>query len=244
MSNWRKDIQKTGEWDIETRKSWIIKWGPGPNDSVGRHFDSTILVFGPLKFEYYFNDENSSANCQECGMVHEPEAPHFPFGTYFEGFTKVHNRFPHWSDVTEHCPPKIRAALKDFLDLQGKWSEPKEALPQEEFVARELGALPIHSQKIDPKAQVFTLMTDMDAKLEEVGNPFVGQPNDEKTRAQIAEAMEQVLGRNTRVNAKAVGDKVELDITLMPEMAADRVEIVYREEKDDEDEEGQSDGNP
>lgn len=243
MSKWTRDVRKWDEWNVESRKSVRVEWADR-NGSKGWYFDSVTLIFGSLEFEYYQKNGDPYENCPECGMVHKPEAPHYPFDGYFERFTRIRGRFPHWSDATKHCPTEIRAAIKEFLDLTGKWSEPKEDLPLEEATARTLGELPVHSQVPDPKANAFVFIADAEEELQKAANLFVGQPNDEKTRAQIAEAMEQVLGRNTRVNAKAVGDKVELDITLMPEMAADRVEIVYREEKDDEDEEGQSDGNP
>jgi hypothetical protein len=220
MNGWDRKIAESNEWNVEGSYVRVV--------FSGRLYEGVRYTFGDLKFDYYEDRDNRARECPECGRVHDPEAPHFPVGPYFEKFTKEHNRFPHWSDATAHCPQEIREKIKEYLDAQGKWSEPKEDLPQEEAVARELGDMPVHSKDADPKVKTFALVMGVENEMEKVTHQFIGQTNDERTRAVLEAAMNQALGNSVKVETKVVGDKIEATATFTPKTSADIIMVEFK----------------
>jgi len=225
MSDWLTRIEKSKEWEIETIPNILTV--------DGNAYSGFTLVFGDLKFIYYHDWSDPDKECPVCMIIHPPDAPHYPATPYFRKFTEKHGRFPHWSDATAHCPPEIREKIREFLDSQGKWSEPVEGLPQEEVVARELGAMPVHSQREDPVAKVYSVFIRTMDDAKKVTNPFIGLPNTEAAREVIKETLQSVFGDDIKVidpdKSCARDNVIELELMIKPEVTADNIKLYVEE---------------
>lgn len=207
MNGWQRKMSSMDEWDVPVEDQTV------PVDGAEQVVVTVRL--GDLVFGYFKDMVRPEENCPECWMVHAPDAPHYPFHAFFEIFTKKHGRFPHWSDAVAHCPPEVREKIKAFLDARGQWSEPKEGMPQEDAVARQIGGMLVHSSGVDPSAKVFALKVDLGETVRKATQPFVFQPNTDVVRERIKDAILTALkGRNVDIKMRENGDKIEADVTF------------------------------
>ncbi|MFG0448353.1 hypothetical protein [Vibrio sp. YQ_11] len=58
----------------------------------------------------------AKGTCQECGVVHAPEAPHNKDSLIYQyTFAKNNGRWPTWADASAHCTEEVREMLKGVL---------------------------------------------------------------------------------------------------------------------------------
>ena len=191
------DILKSKEWQLEVETDERLPY-------------RRILVLGLVRFEYgTAPDEVEFSNlCPECGMAHDAATPHFPNAIWMKRFIRENWRLPHWCDLIKCCKPHIQEMVRDHLEMRGQWSVSREGLAEEEKIARELGDLPIHSTDSNFKE---VSKVAIESEMEKALNPFLGCPNDERTRAMMADAAVDALRHSAikELRVEAMADPVD-----------------------------------
>ena len=189
------------EWDVD------LRW----HDDG----DSFALFFGEdLGFIYDIVDGRYDP-CPDCGLWHQPWAPHAPTMGFLEHFVIENMRLPHWCDLTANCAKDHRDLIREYLDTRGQWSEPKDEISREDATARTVGGMAVHTKEKDPRS----MATVTEPMLKRRLSSFVGVPNDERSRAAMAEAIEEVLRPIADAKVEVTKDPVNEDVM--------RVNVVY-----------------
>jgi hypothetical protein len=205
------DILKSKEWQLEVETDERFPY-------------RMLLVLGLVKFEYGIPpyEVNFSNLCPDCKMVHDAATPHFPNSVWVGKFIRENWRLPHWCDLIKCCKPYIQETVRDHLEARGQWSVPREDLAEEEKIARELGDLPVHSTEANVKE---VSKVAVESEIEKTLNPFVGCPNDERTRAAIKDAVVEVMRKSAidglRVDASvdpARPDQINVSAEFFPRL--------------------------
>lgn len=64
--------------------------------------------------------DTSNGECSQCGVLHEPDAPHNRDTTAYQyTFYAEHDRWPTWVDAMAHCAPEVQSAWAEKLREHG-----------------------------------------------------------------------------------------------------------------------------
>lgn len=64
--------------------------------------------------------DTSNGECSQCGILHEPDAPHDAQSLYYQyAFYAEHDRWPSWNDAMAHCAPEVQEAWTAALREHG-----------------------------------------------------------------------------------------------------------------------------
>jgi hypothetical protein len=165
--------------------------------------------------------------CYKCGVWHAWWKPHAPTQKFLVWFARKHERRPHWCDLLADCPEDTREALRDVLDAAGRWSEPEEGMDPENATARAMGGLPTHSGRRDPTVMVELVRPSIEESL----GAFVGVPNDERAREEMAEAVRKVVDGMVDARVSAEPDPLNpeimnVQVVYEPRPAASEIRVV------------------
>jgi len=151
--------------------------------------DQFAIFFGDDCAFMYDIADGHGYPCGKCGLWHAPYAPHAPTKAFLHQFVLEHTRLPHWCDLVADCPNSVGEEVRNLLDAAGKWSEPKDEMSQEDATARTVGGLAVHTKERDPGVMRVLAEPAIKNSL----SPFVGQPIDERTKAEMADAIHEAL---------------------------------------------------